>query len=791
MSNDIASQIENIINRRKKLLPYVQTRVKLWTDFDKNFSFLSSVLDELSEQPSCTQELKDTIRMFKQNELSNLENDIRENISLLKKIESRLTRPTINIGISGQARVGKSTLLQTISGLSDEQIPTGKGLPVTAVRSRIFNSLNSSNALVRLHNFSSFRDMVLAPYHKELGLTTVPKTLEEFSNYSYPESINFLDKEKQREANLISLLRRIREMQQALQSYKNDLEGEERTVELSELRQYVAYPSNEQQNKPDCPRRYLAVKDVEIYCNFPKIQVKKLGLIDLPGLGELAADLETHHLQGLENSVDIVLLVKRPTEEKSFWEECDGNTLKLLDKARGAIANRGDFVIIVINDGGVSSERSNDLFDNIRRQVNEDQNNKYYQVIRCDAYNPDSVHGKLLEPVLKHIAARLPEMDSEVITDTFSQCAGVAEKTIRLITDLEKAITCQIQIIPVIYEELHKKTFLLRENIANDIRGIVKDLFHEARKDPQNDEADSEGFISATERTYKNILQWIDNGFGKGEDVWRKDALRKIQTDNDNISRFTVDELNSIRVKISIMYCEIDLFLNEQINLLWIQIAEILNKYLGILLKETIGNQALQKLCCLLEEASEPCNGLKESVQELINLNIQYRTHIHPMVRRCLDTLNFELISHTGQRDVQGLIKSIESVDDKGMESLYHGLSQIAKKSAYEAKKEICGQENLIKLIRHVAAEQFEDSFIRSDSSILEFFRLARSYRDEIWPGIFQGIDKENAKVSKARRVLKQLLDSAGKLQIKKKEGDHILAHNKQILNNASKLQIK
>ena len=83
-------------------------------------------------------------------------------------LEARLARDTVNIGVSGQARVGKSTLLQSVSGLGDDQIPTGQALPVTAVRSRIFHTPDLRRATLRLHSFDTFVADVLAPYHAEL-----------------------------------------------------------------------------------------------------------------------------------------------------------------------------------------------------------------------------------------------------------------------------------------------------------------------------------------------------------------------------------------------------------------------------------------------------------------------------------------------------------------------------------------------------------------------------------------------------------------------------------------------
>ena len=102
-------------------------------------------------------------------------------------LEARLARDTVNIGVSGQARVGKSTLLQSVSGLGDDQIPTGQALPVTAVRSRIFHAPDLRRATLRLHSFDTFVTDVVAPYHAELDIAGLPGTPEEFRHWVYPK----------------------------------------------------------------------------------------------------------------------------------------------------------------------------------------------------------------------------------------------------------------------------------------------------------------------------------------------------------------------------------------------------------------------------------------------------------------------------------------------------------------------------------------------------------------------------------------------------------------------------
>ena len=65
----------------------------------------------------------------------------------------------------------------------------------------------------------------------------------------------------------------------------------------------------------------------------------------------------------------------------------------------------------------------------------------------------------------------------------------------------------------------------------------------------------------------------------------------------------------------------------------------------------------------------------------------------------------------------------------------------------------------------HAAAEQFDDTLIRSGDSEREFKRLARSYRDEVWPGVFKGIDEANARFAKVARTIRAIREHLGGLE--------------------------
>lgn len=50
--------------------------------------------------------------------------------------------------------------------------------------------------------------------------------------------------------------------------------------------------------------------------------------------------------------------------------------------------------------------------------------------------------------------------------------------------------------------------------------------------------------------------------------------------------------------------------------------------------------------------------------------------------------------------------------------------------------------------------EQFEDALIRSGPSVQEFRRFVRSYRNELWPEEFRGIDEANARYARVTRSI-------------------------------------
>ncbi|MGH3568460.1 MAG: hypothetical protein ACRDRH_21020 [Pseudonocardia sp.] len=751
MLGDIADRVHAILTERTRQLPRIRADIGWWLVLDEQLGDLAVGVDELRRHPTTPDELRVGLAAFRVEELRE---GIAEAVALLRVLESRFSRSTIDIGVSGQARVGKSTLLQAMSGLGDEQIPTGQALPVTAVRSRIHHSPDHHRATVALHSFKTFVAEIIAAYHAELGLPGLPATPSEFRTWAYPSGGRDADTVEGRadRPSYVTMLNRLRAMQASFPTYERDLTGEERIVELAELRPFVAYPTNAQEQAPDPIRRqYLAVRDVRIECPFPHVQVERLGIVDLPGLGEVAVRADQHHVNGLQNEVDVVLLVKRPVEGMAYWGEADARALDLIDSARGFVGKR-DFVFLVINRGATPAPLVTALRDHIRGQVNSGLADQFFRVLETDAADPADVAARVLDPVLTHLADRLPIMDADVLAGTRAEFRAVASRIGVAVEDLGTALSAVPGSTGTTAEDLDLRARRLRQDLAGALVGLVTELRQQARN-----AVEDSGYVAAVDAAYHKTREWINSGLGVGQQAWQEDGLRVMRVDKGG-GGYAGDELNRVRVEISNCFEGIDDFFSVRINALWRQVGEILASNLGTLLDGSDGEAAIRRFADLLDGASQPCPRLSGAVRALLGIRLEYRSQLHPRVRAELDGLALELPNpRTGELETQITV----SVDEAGVETLYHHIIRAAEQAAHRTRKALLLMEGVTPaLVLHAAAEQFEDTLIRSGDSEREFARLARSYRDEIWSGVFGEIDAANARVARVVRARAAVLAS-------------------------------
>ena len=405
-------RIDSIIQRRKPLAERVHVvlgRLNQVIDNFEKFRFL------------CRNTLQDKYLASEFGELSRICDDsnrfmteaaaIREDLA---RIRNRLSRDTLNIAVIGRARQGKSRLLQSITGLTTEEIPDGRHEFCTGVRSDIINepSAKSAYAVVHFLTEERFISENVAPYFEELQKCKPnlfpPLSVADFKNYRLPApgTIN-VSPENSTQMNLH--LEHLKELQAHLPQYQDYLGKGELRISGKEIREYVAQDNI---NGERVFFKHMAVDNVEIYCRFPNTDVGALRLIDLPGLGDTRLGDVERVVKALRDQVDLVLFLSKPAHTGAGWQD---NEVQLYSQARRALGEKlpiQRWAFWVFNHDSSAGADNKTQCDLMRNSMSAAQIN-VAETVTVDCANPGEVSRKLIDPALEHLAENIDRNDRE------------------------------------------------------------------------------------------------------------------------------------------------------------------------------------------------------------------------------------------------------------------------------------------------------------------------------------------------------------------------------------------
>ncbi len=262
---------------------------------------------------------------------------------------ARLSRKNISIAVAGGARQGKSQMLQMLTGLTDEQIPTGDGNFCTATSSEIINDRNNpARALAYFFTEREMLDVKILPYYQEgnsksaLNLKPVPTSVEDFVRSPLPP----LPEESNDPSN-VKFYEILKELHEGLQDdeVRNLIGMSPREIPFDDLRPYVT------KDDDTAVKFFNAVKKVEISTPFDVDLPNGMKVFDLPGLGEMSTSIRANMLRAVKEDADIVMMLRRPDPSGDGWKEAD---FDILDALKGVFAGTADFkpcdwVALVLN----------------------------------------------------------------------------------------------------------------------------------------------------------------------------------------------------------------------------------------------------------------------------------------------------------------------------------------------------------------------------------------------------------------------------------------------------------
>lgn len=554
----IADDIDKVIAARKKLLPNLCEEHSRVSDQIEKLQALNAQLDRLRSL-SKDEIICDEIATVK-DDIANSATELIMYQGELDELKSEFNRDTLNIGVSGAARTGKSTTLQGITGLSSNQIPSGDLNPVTAVRSEIYNS-SRNEAVVLFKTERDFIDGYICPH-----VSNVNKYLDNGSKLSI-ESLSslrdarFPDRLKGHvDAAATDSLKRLKEAQCSIDSFKDSLGAKEKTIPLDDVRRYVTYPDKEAEQKEvdgnfAADRIYLSVDLVKIYCKFPSLGDAKIGLVDLPGLGEIGNSASDMHLKGLEDKVDQIFLVMKPSKEKAFVDNEVGYNLDQLQRIQPAV-NRGDLIVAGVNeDAAVGQAAAENLLRHFDSEINAGRADRYSMIRYC-AVNVGSV-AQMFDQLLDRLRERLPTMDRQKV----EACMGSANLRGCVAEIAAKVVHSMDQVLRTIPStDLVTKRRI--DAIERSVVGGLNDYAFELSEQASSESDVFNAFVADAQRIHDDVAAHIENGlFRENEDEWVE--LTRSSKDYYNLYR---DECKRVRYEIIDAYCGLDRFYGEYVS---------------------------------------------------------------------------------------------------------------------------------------------------------------------------------------------------------------------------------
>ncbi|MGK7918640.1 MAG: hypothetical protein AB4080_01345, partial [Trichodesmium sp.] len=424
---DISSKIQSIIDKRQPLAKRVE---KVETHLTSLQQYIQRLI---RERNNFLPQLNDsqTSEILQGINFSQIEQEITTNLTTISKLKARFSRQTLNIGVVGKPRQGKSKFLQTLTGLTRNEIPDGSGQHCTGVMSIIYHQLQakSTTGKVYPHSPQSLLEEVIKLYYEDLSLGTISENFDDFIKRGLPPLPT--DKSNKVDQAKYEYLKRYK---QYYPQYKGLFNLKPIfPITQEKIREYVA---QDDVNGKQVYYNYLAVKKVEIESQFPHSDIGQIAVVDLPGLGDTGVGDVERMIKVLSEDVDFALFMRKPNPGGDYWDK--DSDVGLYDKAQKGIPtiplSRWSFLILnktaPNSDQGDNSKNCQGFLDELPNTRME-----FANCIIADCANKKET-ANVLEKILEHLTENITELDHKYAL-TFENKLTKLSKDLQ--AELEKA----------------------------------------------------------------------------------------------------------------------------------------------------------------------------------------------------------------------------------------------------------------------------------------------------------------------------------------------------------------
>jgi len=640
-------------------------------------------------------------------DLSKINLNIQSELYTLDKLKTRFSRPTLNIGVIGRARQGKSRLLQSLTGLTKDEIPDGSGQHCTGVRSTIqHHSDIETYGEVLFYTEHTFLNEIIAPYYQDLKLGIKPISIEDFATKPLP---TLSGEVKGAENN--AKYEYLRKYHENLDKFRHLLQtSSPRRIKKEEIREYVAQDNSKGER---IYFNYLAVKEVKIFCKFPQEDVGKIALVDLPGLGDTGIGDDKRMVKTIGEDVDAVLFVRMPKSNGDFWGDVD---VQLYDTAYGALND----LPLPLWSFMVLNELDNPSNFQLCELLKNDIKNKHIDVAKCVIANcakPEEANAKVLEPILDYLTHKITDLDHQYASSCQERLLQIQTA---IVSELEKAQKALGQ--PQQFAESGKFAKLFKE-LWKKLTSGLENLLTELSKQIDNQDIDFEKSVKEAIQKCKNDTKIPTN---------LKDIEDRRDAEGASYQIAYNKYLNEIRAHLTQHFLSLDEGLKNSLERVKSQVTNVLineGKLGGI--TEARGSEFLKAIEQMLpdEILEGQASRLKFGFEILSNFELSYRGMIQHRIRKCLDGL-------TPDKTNAKLPNPLDP--DKAAQQISKYLLALHGEAVFQCQTAL---EELLTEPSQAAfaiVEEFLDRVLRAEDVDEEWRLFLEQERTSIWPSEFE-----------------------------------------------------
>ncbi|MBL1208229.1 hypothetical protein [Geminocystis sp. GBBB08] len=707
---EISEKIQQILTKRKATAQKPQEILQTLTHISQSIKILQNFHEKLLKDHQTDAKIKDKLVQV---DLAKLLTLIAEQEKIWQNLYQRFIRQTINIagvGLSGQ---GKSTALKTLTGLSDDEIPSRRGKACTSAQCNIHYTDKDESAIVNCYSKKEFLEEIIHVYFDVLNVTK-PNSLEEFAKNDLPPKPSNHPQQATVEAIYIHLDNYHRYFDQ----YQNSL-GKKLKIYREQVKQYVSRQYNDNGDtliNPEC----LAVKQVDVFCQFPRLRIPQICLVDTIGLGDTRLKDKERLIKALAD-VDFILIFRFPQTDRNQWEDRDRELFQVAYDALKDKLPLCNWSYVILNHNGNNDVRKNCL--DLQRTAHE-ITSQVNQFLIANCQNADEMNG-ILTQVLDYLSQNIDRLDEQYMLASYQS-----------LNSFYLEVKTQLQLARMALEDygnIEAKYPELRNNFLKNLYNEMEALREESRQEQEQNKPDVY-FKTQVDSAIEKCK--TETGIPSVEE------LESLKNRHGSYAAAYARAIHQMRPCLLKHFHNVEIGLKESLEDKKIKVANILIE-LGLGgLTEKKGSEFLKTLA---DKIPAPSENLRLGFQFISSFEFLYKGIVQSIIWK---EISEELPSDPNQMPL--LPRRNNNENDTQLltenDAIIFNLQDFHKKAIKKSQDALEGLAKRLSETGTSMIEEFADHITRSMNIEQEWDIFLATFRSQIWNELKQLEDRNHLK---------------------------------------------